>query len=238
MRTVSARTKGKDECGVRYVKGNAIAGTPVRSWAGLESHLVWWMRRSPTGVGTARRGDAAGPLRARGGRLGPCAGRPPFGQLRDLIRTVHADCSVTLGTNAYSVPWRLIGDGYVWWERRSGARVPRSGLSWRSMMSTTVGTGDHGPSPCGGYQHPNKESGLIQHSARFTKRRAGRGGPFQCRPSSLCRPIQTAAIPPVHLDHHQGTWLLPTLLIDQLVGRIGIRSPVFLVVRCTPSSSP
>ena len=44
------------------------------------------------------------------GRLAACAGRPPFGQLRDLIRVVHVDCSVTVGTNAYSVPWRLIGE--------------------------------------------------------------------------------------------------------------------------------
>ena len=42
--------------------------------------------------------------------LRPCAGRPPFGQLRDLIRTVHADCAVVVDTNAYSVPWRLIGE--------------------------------------------------------------------------------------------------------------------------------
>ena len=40
----------------------------------------------------------------------PCADRPPFGQLRDLIRTVHADCAVVVDTNAYSVPWRLIGE--------------------------------------------------------------------------------------------------------------------------------
>ena len=39
-----------------------------------------------------------------------CADRPPFGQLRDLIRTVHADCAVMVDTNAYSVPWRLIGE--------------------------------------------------------------------------------------------------------------------------------
>ena len=37
---------------------------------------------------------------------GPAAVRP----LRDLIRTVHADCAVVVDTNAYSVPWRLIGE--------------------------------------------------------------------------------------------------------------------------------
>ena len=39
-----ARTKGKDERGVGYVKGNAIAGRSFASWAALEAHLVWWMR--------------------------------------------------------------------------------------------------------------------------------------------------------------------------------------------------
>ena len=32
--------------------------------------------------------------------LRPCAGRPPFGQLRDLIRTVHADCAVVVDRSA------------------------------------------------------------------------------------------------------------------------------------------
>jgi transposase len=39
-----ARTKGKDERGVGYVKGNAVAGHPFLSWAALEAHLGWWMR--------------------------------------------------------------------------------------------------------------------------------------------------------------------------------------------------
>jgi len=39
-----ARTKGKDERGVGYVKRNAIAGHSFASWAALEAHLVWWMR--------------------------------------------------------------------------------------------------------------------------------------------------------------------------------------------------
>src|SRR5215831_16189578 len=39
-----ARTKGKDERGVGYVKRNAIAGHDFASWAALEGHLDWWMR--------------------------------------------------------------------------------------------------------------------------------------------------------------------------------------------------
>lgn len=36
-----ARTKGKDEHGVGYVKRNAIAGRTFASWAALEAHLIW-----------------------------------------------------------------------------------------------------------------------------------------------------------------------------------------------------
>ena len=35
-----ARTEGKDENGVRYVKRNAIAGHPFESLGALEAHLV------------------------------------------------------------------------------------------------------------------------------------------------------------------------------------------------------
>ena len=106
-----ARTKGKDERGVRYVKGNAIAGREFESLEALRGHLAWWQRE----IADRRRHGTTGetPLQRFGREaehLRPCAGRPPFGQLRDLIRRVQADCAVTVDTNAYSVPWRLIGE--------------------------------------------------------------------------------------------------------------------------------
>ena len=39
-----ARTKGKDESGVKYVKRNALAGHRFDSWAAMEAHLVRWTR--------------------------------------------------------------------------------------------------------------------------------------------------------------------------------------------------
>lgn len=42
--------------------------------------------------------------------LAPLNGRPPFNQLRDLIRVVQSDCCVYVDRAAYSVPWRLIGE--------------------------------------------------------------------------------------------------------------------------------
>jgi hypothetical protein len=43
--------------------------------------------------------------------LKPLGRRAPFRQIRDLVRRVQADCCVEVDGNAYSVPWRLIGEG-------------------------------------------------------------------------------------------------------------------------------
>jgi transposase len=107
-----AQTKGKDERGVGYVKRNAIAGHSFESWAALEAHLGWWMRE----IADVRiHGTTGEPPLARFQReeaqaLRPLAGRPPFRQVRDLVRRVPADCCVEVDTNGYSVPWRLIGE--------------------------------------------------------------------------------------------------------------------------------
>jgi hypothetical protein len=37
-------------------------------------------------------------------------GIPPFTTHRELMRSVGADCAVAIDGNAYSVPWRLIGE--------------------------------------------------------------------------------------------------------------------------------
>nr|WP_244505182.1 IS21 family transposase [Pelagibacterium luteolum] len=106
-----ARTKGKDERGVGYVKKNAIAGRRFESWAAFEAHLDRWTREiadqrehGTTGVAPAER------FASEADALRPLAGRAPFGQLRDLVRKVQADCAIDLDTNSYSVPWRLIGE--------------------------------------------------------------------------------------------------------------------------------
>ena len=107
-----ARTKGKDERGVGYVKRNAIAGHSFASWSELEGHLSWWMRE----IADCREHGTTGeePVvrfeRDEAAALQPLAGRPPFRQVRDLQRRVQSDCCVEVDTNAYSVPWRLLGE--------------------------------------------------------------------------------------------------------------------------------
>ena len=107
-----ARTKGKDERGVGYVKRNAIAGHRFDSWAALEAHLAWWTREiaDVRAHGTTGEPPLERFVRAEAAALRPVDGWPPFHQLRDLIRRVQADCCVEIDTNAYSVPWRLIGE--------------------------------------------------------------------------------------------------------------------------------
>ena len=106
-----ARTKGKDERGVGYVKGNAIAGRSFPSWAALEAHLARWMREvADTRVhGTTGEAPVARFERDEVAALRPLAGRPPFRQVRELTRRVQNDGCVDVDTNRYSVPWTLIG---------------------------------------------------------------------------------------------------------------------------------
>lgn len=107
-----ARTKGKDERGVGYVKRNAIAGHAFESVPALEAHLAWWMREvadvrvhGTTGeppIERFREKEAAA--------LRPLEGRTTFQPIRECVRRVHADACIELETNRYSVPWRLIGE--------------------------------------------------------------------------------------------------------------------------------
>ena len=107
-----ARTKGKDERGVGYVKRNAIAGHTFTSLDALRAHRAQWMREvadvrmhGTTGEPPAQRFE-----RDERATLRPIDRRAPFLQVRELVRCVYSDACVELDTNRYSVPWRLIGE--------------------------------------------------------------------------------------------------------------------------------
>ena len=83
-----ARTKGKTENGVGYVKKNAIAGHAFASWEAIEAHLAKWQRdvanvrvHGTTGEEPITRFE-----RDEAHRLKPLGSRPPFGSLRELTR--------------------------------------------------------------------------------------------------------------------------------------------------------
>jgi transposase len=107
-----ARTKGKDERGVGYVKNNAIAGRAFASFQALQEHLRGWLRE----VADVRRHGTTAErpidrfLAAEAAALRPLAGKPPFHHSRELTRRVHNDLCVEVDGNHYSVPWRYIGE--------------------------------------------------------------------------------------------------------------------------------
>ncbi|MGH7118336.1 MAG: IS21 family transposase [Acetobacteraceae bacterium] len=107
-----ARTKGKDERGVGYVKSNAIAGRSFASWSALEGHLDAWTREvADVRIhGTTGEAPMVRFCRDEARALRPIGGMPPFHATRELIRRVQSDCVVEVEGNAYSVPWRLIGE--------------------------------------------------------------------------------------------------------------------------------
>lgn len=106
-----ARTKGKDERGVGYVKGNAIAGHDFASWAALEAHLVRWTRdvADTRRHGTTEEAPRERFERAEAAALRALAGRTSFNTVREVVRRVGSEGTIELDTNSYSVPWRLIG---------------------------------------------------------------------------------------------------------------------------------
>lgn len=105
-----ARTKGKDENTVKYIKRNAIAGREFLSFEELEEHLAWWMREvSDTRVhGTTGERPIDRFQRDEVSALCSTEGKPPFYQIRELKRIVQSDAHVEIDSNFYSVPWQLI----------------------------------------------------------------------------------------------------------------------------------
>ena len=107
-----ARTKGKTENGVGYVKHNAVAGRSFASWEAFEAHLEAWTREvADVRIhGTTGEAPLARFMREEAKALKPIAGIAPFRSLRELSRIVGSDCTIEIDSNAYSVPWRLIGE--------------------------------------------------------------------------------------------------------------------------------
>jgi transposase len=108
-RPYRARTKGKVESGVKYVKRNALVGRAFTSWEHLNDWLLEWAVTiaDPRVHGTTHERPCE---RFRGETLKPVpAGRALYRLQRHPLRTVASDCMVSYETNRYSVPWRLVG---------------------------------------------------------------------------------------------------------------------------------
>ena len=107
-----ARTKGKTEAGVKYVKRNGLADQAFESFAALEQYLREWM----TSVADQRRHGTTreAPLlrfdRDEHAALRPLPARVRPRREQRLHRRVATDAFVDVDTVRYSVPHRLVRD--------------------------------------------------------------------------------------------------------------------------------
>lgn len=106
-----ARTKGKSESGVKYVKRNALAGRSFESPTALDVHLAEWMLEADRRVhGTTREQPIERFLRDEAHALRALPERPLPSRHQRLRRRVAADALVQLDTIRYSVPHRFVRD--------------------------------------------------------------------------------------------------------------------------------
>lgn len=109
-RPYRARTKGKVESGVGYVKANALGRLAFESWEALEAHLEWWMANVADvrthGTTFERPIDR---FEQEKGQLTPMGTQVSYLKVRRFSRKVTGDCRVELDTNRYSVPFHLVG---------------------------------------------------------------------------------------------------------------------------------
>lgn len=107
-----ARTKGKTEAGVKYVKRNALAGHTFASFAALEQHLTTWMREvaDERCHGTTREAPRVRFEREEQPALRPLPARVVPRREQRVRRRVATDALVDIETVRYSVPHRLVRD--------------------------------------------------------------------------------------------------------------------------------
>jgi transposase len=106
-----ARTKGKVESGVKFVKRNALAGRTFTSFAALEQHLATWMNDADQRVhGTTHERPCDRFTREEQTALRPLPARPLPRREQRVRRRVASDAFVDVETVRYSVPFQHVRD--------------------------------------------------------------------------------------------------------------------------------
>jgi transposase len=106
-----ARTKGKTESGVKYVKRNALAGRAFGTFTELEAHLAEWMVMADEREhGTTHERPRVRFERDEKGALRPLPMRAMPRRHQRLRRRVAHDALVDVDTVRYSVPHGLVRD--------------------------------------------------------------------------------------------------------------------------------
>jgi transposase len=106
-----ARTKGKTEAGVKYVKRNGLADLDFDSFGALEAHLTGWMALADERIhGTTHESPRLRFERDERAPLRPLPVRALPRREQRLRRRVAHDAFVDVDTVRYSVPHRLVRD--------------------------------------------------------------------------------------------------------------------------------
>ena len=173
-----ARTKGKIERGVGYVKHNALAGRSFASFEELQRHLARWMvevadRRIH---GTTKEQPAVRFDCDERQALRPLPSRPLVVRTRRLKRRVSADCFVDIDTIRYSVPYRHV--------REIVAAVVKEEEVEIWLRGTCIARHSRGHEPHALVRNPAHFEGLF-------RRVAGAQAPAPSPPAAnpVCRPL-------------------------------------------------
>jgi transposase len=122
-RPYRAQTKGKVESGVKYIKRNFIPGRVFRDLDDFNEQLAAWLAEvADVRVHGTTHQRPLDRFAAEAGALVGTRGHPSFVQAMVRDRVVADDWLVTIETNRYSVPCRLIG---------KAVQVIRSGGHWQ-----------------------------------------------------------------------------------------------------------
>ncbi len=106
-----ARTKGKTEAGVKFVKRNGLADLTFDSFAALERHLAEWIvHADQRRHGTTREAPRVRFDRDERAQLRPLPDRALPRRVQRVRRRVALDAFVDVDTVRYSVPHRLVRD--------------------------------------------------------------------------------------------------------------------------------
>jgi transposase len=127
-RPYRAQTKGKVESGVKYFKGNFLPGREFVDEVHLHEQLAEWMTTIADvrihGTTHERPIDRFAQEQTA---LLPTGGQPSFRLEAPLARIVADDWLVSLDTNRYSVPFRLIGQAVEIHRRNGTLRILHRG---------------------------------------------------------------------------------------------------------------
>jgi transposase len=121
-RPYRAKTKGKVESGVKYVKRNFAPGRTFRDLDDLNDQLLTWLANvSDLRVHGTTHERPIDRFAAEAAALVPTANQPSFLEAMVRDRVVAEDWLVTIDCNRYSVPFQLIGQT---------VQVVRQGAEW------------------------------------------------------------------------------------------------------------